>query len=405
MPSSNPDTHPGPSLAGCSVVYFGNDWFAENRTSSHHIASRLGHHAPLLYVDCPGMRVPQATARDFKKLWAKLRSGFQAPVPIGPRMWLMTLPQIPFRSLTFVDRVNRLFGVAMLRLALGKIGFRRIVTWFVLPHPGLFAGTLNEEFVVYYCIDHYADLPGVDARQTNLMDEQLSRVADQIFVASDTLLPVKQKLNSHVLHSPHGVDFDLFSRAGDPREPIAGALRDIPHPVIGFFGVVRDWIDIELLEFIARTRPDWTLLIVGMVVCEVGSLKRLSNVIFTGPKPYRDLPQWVRPFDVAIMPYRRTEKVAHASPLKLREYLATGKPVVSVSMRLVEHYSEYVYVADQPEAFVQQIDRALREDSPELRDRRMRVVAGVTWDTRVSHITEFVEREIAARGKRNGSNH
>jgi glycosyltransferase involved in cell wall biosynthesis len=302
-----------------------------------------------------------------------------------------------------VDRVNRLFGVAMLRLALGKIGFRRIVTWFVLPHPGLFAGTLNEEFVVYYCIDHYAALPGVNARQTSLMDEHLSRVADQIFVASDTLLPVKQKLNSHVMHSPHGVDFDLFSRAGDPREPVAAALRDIPHPVIGFFGVVRDWIDIELLEFIARARPDWTLLIVGMVVSDAASLKRLSNVIFTGAKPYRDLPQWAKPFDVAIMPYR-TEKAAHASPLKLREYLATGKPVVSVSMPLVEQYSEYVYIANEPEAFVRQIERALREDSPELRERRMRAVADVTWDTRVAEITEFVGREIAARGKQNGSN-
>lgn len=401
--ASHTDTNLGPSLAGCSVVYFGNDWFAENRTSSHHIAQRLGQHAPLLYVDCPGMRAPQATARDFKKLWAKLKSGFQSPVPIGPRMWLMTLPQIPFRGLPFVDRVNRFLGVAMLRRALGKIGFRRIVTWFVLPHPGLFAGTLNEEFVIYYCIDHYAALPGVDAPQTNLMDEQLSRVADQIFVASDTLLPAKQKLNSHVMHSPHGVDFDLFSRAADPGEPVAAALRDIPHPVIGFFGVVRDWIDIELLEFIARARPDWTLLIVGMVVSDVGSLKRLSNVIFTGAKPYRDLPQWAKPFDVAIMPYRRTENVAHASPLKLREYLATGKPVVSVSMPLVEQYSEYVYIANEPEAFVRQIERALRDDSPELRERRMRAVAGVTWDSRVANITEFVEREIAARGKHDGS--
>jgi len=105
------------------------------------------------------------------------------------------------------------------------------------------------------------------------------------------------------------------------------------------------------------------------------------------------------------MPYRRSEKVAHASPLKLREYLATGKPVVSVSMPLVEQYSEYVYIANQPEAFVRQIERALQDDSRELRERRMRAVAGVTWDTRVAQITEVVEREIATRGKRNGSNH
>src|SRR6266404_5057432 len=97
------------------IVYFGNDWFAENRTSSHHIAKRLAERFPLLYVESPGLRAPKATSRDVKKLWTKLRNAFLLPTSIAGRMWHTTLPQIPFRNVPLVSALNRRLGVLLMK--------------------------------------------------------------------------------------------------------------------------------------------------------------------------------------------------------------------------------------------------------------------------------------------------
>ena len=105
-PGNQDVQYPLPALENLAVVYFGNDWFAENRTSSHHIAERLSQRAPILYVDCPGLRAPKASKRDMRKLFRKLVSAFRPPQPIGPGMWHMSVPQIPFRRLPLVARIN-----------------------------------------------------------------------------------------------------------------------------------------------------------------------------------------------------------------------------------------------------------------------------------------------------------
>src|SRR5512143_2019683 len=115
-------------LRDCPVVYFGNDWFAENRTSSHHIARRLGRVVPVLYVETPGIRAPQATPRDLRKIWRKLTSALAPPRKIGERMYLATTPQIPFRRLPFMGALNRVVGAWLTRRAIGRLGFGRVIS-------------------------------------------------------------------------------------------------------------------------------------------------------------------------------------------------------------------------------------------------------------------------------------
>src|ERR1035437_10321480 len=183
------------SLTDHAVVYFGNDWSAENRTSSHHIACRLAKRYPLLYVEVPGLRAPKASGRDMRKLWRKLRQAFQAPRRVGEQMWCITMPQIPFRRLAAVRKLNIMLGQYLVKQAVRKLRLPRTISWFVVPHAGPLAGGLAEDLIVYYCIDDYAALPDVDRNEVARMDEDLTRRADQVFVASATLLGAKQKLN------------------------------------------------------------------------------------------------------------------------------------------------------------------------------------------------------------------
>jgi glycosyltransferase involved in cell wall biosynthesis len=391
---------PASSLpAGTSVVYFGNDWFAINRTSSHHIARRLAARFPLLYVESPGMRAPKTSGRDWSKVWRKLWGAFQLPRQIDRQMWHMIVPQIPFRRLPFIKALNQVFGVILLKRAMKKIGLRGDLVWFASPDMGLLAGKLSEQLSVYYCIDDYASLPGVDAREIARLDEELARRAGQVFVSSPALVEGKLKLNPSTKYSPHGVEVALFERACDPDLEIAAGARDLRHPVIGFFGAVEAWVDLELLSFLGRAKPEWTFLMIGRAEVPMGELEHMPNFIFVGPKPYETLPSWAKAFDVAIIPFRQNELVRNVNPLKLREYLATGKPVVSVPMPELKRFAHCVGLASTPEEFLREIERALSEDDDDKRLKRRREVSGMTWDARVTEVLEVVAAKFPVRAK------
>jgi glycosyltransferase involved in cell wall biosynthesis len=368
------------------VVYFGNDWFAENRTSSHHVAIRLARRMPVLYVDSPGMRAPGANGRDVGRAIRKLAATFRRPAKIAENLWHCTVPQLPFRRLPGVAAFNRVFGAFAVRRALRATGMQRRISWFVVPHPGFLAGRLDESLCVYYCIDDYAAHPGVDAAVIAASDEDLSRRADLLFVAPPALLEHKRTLNPATVFSPHGVDAELFGRARDSATVVPESARGLTRPVIGYFGSLHEWIDLELIDWLAQTRPSWSFLLVGHAATDVSRLRARANVVLPGARPYAELPGWAKAFDVAIIPYRKNRQVLNANPLKLREYLATGRPVVSVGNPEIDKFAHVVRIAQGHEDFRAQIEAALADDSPEAQASRVASVAGDTWDARVDAV-------------------
>jgi glycosyltransferase involved in cell wall biosynthesis len=379
------------------VVYFGNDWYAENRTSSHHVAVRLASTVPVLYVDSPGLRAPQASGRDLRRAIRKIRGALRAPTSIGDNLWHCTVPQLPFRRIPGVELLNRVFGRWALRRAMRVLGSAKRISWFVVPHPGFFAQRLGEELCVYYCIDDYSAHPGVDSVLIAERDDELTRRADLVFVAPPALLSAKQAMNPCTRFSPHGVDAALFGKAMDAATDVPEPARDLPHPVVGYFGSVHEWIDIELIEWLARQRPQWTFLLVGHAAIDVSRLQAVANIKLVGAQPYASLPAWAKAFDVAIIPYRHNRQVQNANPLKLREYLATGKPIVSVSNPEIDKFSRWVRIAEGREPFLAELENALREDSAEAAAQRVASVADQTWDHRVGEILGEVSSALARR--------
>ncbi len=390
-----------PGLGELGVVYFGNDWFAENRTSSHHVAVRLAGRLPLLYVDSPGMRAPNASGRDLRRGVRKLAAMLRKPRRLPEGLWHCTVPQLPFRRLPGIDALNRAFGRWAVKRALRVAGIKRRISWFVVPHPGFLAGQLDEDLCVYYCIDDYAAHPGVDPAKIAERDDALSRRADIVFVAPPALLPVKRALNANVVPAPHGVDTALFALAADPTTEVAAGARDLAAPVVGYFGSIHEWIDVPLIEWLATRRPHWNFLLVGHAHVPVEGLRSLPNVRLAGTQPYSTLPNWAKAFDVAIIPYRLNRQVANANPLKLREYLASGKPIVSVRNPEIETFSQWVRIADGHDAFLDQLDAVLRDgDPPDAAAARMAAVADQGWDRRVDDVLTQVAVTLARQTPR-----
>jgi glycosyltransferase involved in cell wall biosynthesis len=186
----------------------------------------------------------------------------------------------------------------------------------------------------------------------------------------------------------------MFRAASDPGTAPIDAVATLRHPIIGFYGLIEAWIDLDLIAFLARERPQWTFLLIGRIAVDPGDLNQLPNVVFAGPQPYVSLPRWAKAFDVAIIPYRPTRQVLNSNPLKLREYLATGKPVVSVSTPEVDRFTDCVRIARDPAEFLRHIDDALVHDSAADRSRRIAAVADMTWEARMRDVLAVVERRL-----------
>ena len=378
-------------------IHFGNDWLADNRTSSHHIAKRIGARFPMLYVEVPGLKTPRASVRNLRKIIEKVRSAFQSPQWVAPHFWRMTLPQIPLRRFAIVRAGNRMLSRFLMRRAIQRLGFHDSIAWFHVPHPGFLARQLGEKLTVFYCIDDYSKLPEVDGIAIQEMDDQLTAAADIVFACNRSLMETHSRHNPNVHLSPHGVDNEMFALSTWPETKIPQEASDLRRPVIGWWGVIDSRVNISILEHIATARPNWTILLIGRVAVDAAALSCLANVALVGVKPYADLPRWAKAIDVCILPYTQSEWTERSSPLKLREYLAAGKPVVATPFPEAQIFGSLVQIAADGPGFVSAIEEALELGTPEQAALRQKAVQLNTWDAVVDNALETLEAELRAR--------
>jgi glycosyltransferase involved in cell wall biosynthesis len=193
------------------------------------------------------------------------------------------------------------------------------------------------------------------------------------------------------------VDFAHFARAQQESLSVPEELARLSRPVVGFFGLIESWIDLDLVGYLAEQRPDWSFVLIGRVAVPADHVPQLANVHFFGPRPYSTLPAYGRGFDAAIIPYRLTRQVMHANPIKLREYLAMGKPVVSVRTPEIDKFGGLVDIVDTKEEFRDRLDAVLARPARQQDiDRRQQAAAVWNWDRRVEEALTVVREHIAS---------
>lgn len=374
-----------------TILYFGNDWAAENRTSSHHIARCLARTYRVYYVECPGLRAPKTSGRDIGKILRKLYRFLQGPKRVPEGLTVQTLLQIPFHRFALVRYLNRLMIRATVRRLMRREHIQCPILWFMVPHLAPIVGHLNDKLSVYYCIDDFAALPDVDAAAIQALDNELTQKADLVFVASDTMLDAKRRLNPRTYVSPHGVDIEHWAETQDDDLAAPADIVNLSHPIVGFFGLIEKWIDLDLVSFLAKQRPQWTFVMIGRVAVAPNEIPAERNLHFIGRRPYESLPAYGKQFDVAIIPYHLNDQTLHANPIKLREYLAMGKPIVSVSTPEIDKFADVVEIAHSQEEFLAKLDVALARPSlPSEIERRTKRVATMGWETRVDEVMKLV---------------
>jgi len=373
-----------------SIICFAHDWNGDP-TSKTHIMRILSEKNRILWVDSIGMRRPTVSGRDARRLARKLRQITRGLVTVNPNLHVASPLVLPLPGVPGVDRLNATLLSASLRYFARRAGLTRPIVWTFLPTTVGLLGRLGESRVIYHCVDEYSAFAGVPREALRRMEAELVRRADLVLASSETLAEARRRVNPRTFFVSHGVDVAHFSRALDPALPRPADVAGLAGPVIGFFGLLAEWIDLELLAAIARRRPHWTLLLVGKATVDTGALRALPNVRLLGQKPYAALPAYCRAFDVGLIPFRIDELTVRANPLKLREYLAAGLPVVSTDLPEVRKYAGLVRLAAGPEGFIEAIEAALADRNEPADRARVAAMQSESWEARVEQISELLE--------------
>jgi UDP-galactopyranose mutase len=284
---------------------------------------------------------------------------------------------------------------------LAERGGGDFVLWYYTPMALRFTRSLRPLATVYDCMDELSAFRGASPLLRTLEQELLAR-ADLVFTGGQSLYEAKRGRHPHVYAFPSSIDYAHFARAraaagtADPSDQ-----SGIARPRLGFFGVIDERFDIELIEAVARLRPDWQLVLVGPVVkIDPATLPRRENIHYLGMKSYEELPAYLAGWDVALLPFARNESTRFISPTKTPEYLAAGRPVVSTSIRdVVRPYGELgmARIADTPAEFVAACEASMSEDASPRVERADAFLAQTSWDRTWSRMSELIDEVVAAR--------
>jgi len=369
------------------MLCFSHDWTGDPLSKTH-LMRLLARENRILWVNSIGYRAPSVSGRDLRRIAQKLRAAATPVREVEPNLFVLSPLVIPAYGVAAMRRVNReLLRFQVLR-AMRKLGFNNVINWVFNPAAGVIAGALGEQMLIYYCVDEYTAFSDVPTESLILLERELLHKAALVIVSAERLFQSKQGENPHTVLVRHGVDHAHFSKALRPETRIPDEIANLPRPIIGYFGLMAaDWIDIDLMVRVAKHFSKGSLVLLGKVTTDVSALSALPNVHLLGRKPYADLPAYSKGFDVAMLPFPISEVTLNANPLKVREYLAAGLPVVSTAIPEVEVLG-LCRIGRDPAGFIAEIEAALADPGPQA--ARSEQVRSESWAARIEEIRGHV---------------
>ena len=354
----------------------------------------------MLWLNSVGTRTPKlSSGRDLGKIRRKVEEFARGPVNVENDLWVFSPLSIPLHHRAAVRTMNR----AILRATIGvlkkKLGLDGFHLWTFLPNVADYVGSLGESLAVYYCVDEWSMFSYLDREQTITAERALLSKVDCVFAINSELAEAKRAQNPATHLAPHGVDHALFARALDGDTAVPADIAALPRPVLGFYGTLRDWVDLDLVAHVARARPGWSIALLGQQLDDVSAVAGLPNVHLLGRKPHAELPAYCKGMDVGLIPYRIDERMKFVNPIKLREYLSAGLPVVSTAVPEVRRYARWCTIAEDGPAFIDAIEQALASDSAERRRERSAAMAAETWPMRVASVARIVDDVARERAR------
>lgn len=346
----------------------------------------------VVFVENIGGRTPRWSWHDASRIGGRLKrlllkSQVAVPPPAG--VTIHTPFTLPPYSLSCLHRLNRAVFVRGLRSRLDGLGWDRPVVWTYNPSRVVLeaCSALNPSLLIYCCINDYTLFSHHHAAVAK-NEGAMVRAADLVFVVSQQLLDEKRQISDHVYSLPQGANLrDYMSPAASTSAPELARLQS---PIVGYIGTIHEWVDQDLLRFLARSRPEWIFVMIGPERVSTAELRKLPNIKFLGFKAHHLLPAYVSNFDVGIIPYVTEGFGQVTRPNKVLEYLVMGKPVVTTALPELRELGSNILSAGSAAEFLQALEIALRSDSPTKRMQRREVAIANSLGEKFAEVEELV---------------
>lgn len=377
------------ALRGRDIVCFSHDWTGDPLSKTH-LMRILARDNRVLWVNAIANRMPTASSKDVSRIFNKLKS-FTEPIrEVEPNIHILNPLAIPAYGSKNIVSINQAFLVRQVKAAMRKLGFKGVVNMVFNPAAGMIAGRLGESELIYYCVDEYTAFTGVTDGLKRIEDD-LFHKADLVVVSAERLFDTKKHLNPNTHIIRHGTDWQHFRRAVDGGLEMPADVADLPRPIIGFHGLLADWVDYELIKKTAEHFANGSVVLIGKVAVDaeekIKVIDGVPNIHLLGRKPYADLPAYCAAFDVALNPFAINELTLAANPLKVREYLAAGLPVVSTDIPEVRVLEDVLVGTDHSD-FISKIEAALSSSKPKAAVSD--AIKDESWEAKVEELRQLL---------------
>jgi glycosyltransferase involved in cell wall biosynthesis len=369
------------------IIIFSGDWNIFPSTLQH-VGRVLATSNRILWIAGLGHRKPKFQLYDFKRIVVKgtrmLTQGFvkDNSVPV-----IETHPFVlPYYDTAVVRRFNDRSLRNHLLKKIDELQFQNPIVIVSNPVAAGVIGRLGESSSHYFCVDDYSHFKD-SFRSVKMMEQEVLEKVDSCFAVSDALVQTRKPLNGKSYFFPQGVDTVHFRPLNNT---LPEKITSIQKPIVGFFGMIAPWIDLELIVHCARQYPSVSFVIIGRTSTDITLLSRAKNIYYLGEVPYSELPLYAQVFDVGIVPFIINDLTIPSNPLKLLEYIAMGIPVVSTNLPEAKKFSDCVYIAQDSNQFIDLIGAALKEQSKEKRKQRVELVQRYSWNAIVEDISKII---------------
>jgi glycosyltransferase involved in cell wall biosynthesis len=301
-----------------------------------------------------------------------------------------------------IAKLTKYLRETQVRRLMKRFDFKDTVLLIWHPRFADVAGMVGEALTCYYVDDDFAGYAGSEQQAEELLavEDKLLRRADLVFANGPMLLKTKNRYGN-AISIPMTADFELFSRSRLPETQVPPDLEAIPHPRIGYIGNLNDKVDFGLALQVAAAHPEWSFVFVGPTNIRLPDVKKtfealrsLQNVYVLGSKPRETLPNYIKGLDICTMLYRRVGWANSVYPLKLHEYLASGKPCIGTSLESLKDFSEVIQIADTTEEWVAAISSSLTDKDPSRAERRVQVAYENRLESRIASIEAAIEQKL-----------
>ncbi|MFN2532439.1 MAG: glycosyltransferase [Pyrinomonadaceae bacterium] len=382
-----------------SIICFGGeDWWYHHPHSKSHLMRRFARaRNRVIFVNSISMGLPHLAHKDLlPRISRKLKSYTRLARETEDGITVFSPAGLPFFGTSAARTINRRLIATQVRQLARRKGLEEPILWIAIPTAAELIGMFDESLIVYQVSDKY---------DANTMDHAtdprvIRKYHDKAIAAADVILYSGRKLFAEATAARNrsflleqGVDYERWSGVANIK--VAQAIAKIARPRLGYFGAIEPWlVDQELIKRAAQERPEWNWIFIGNRSRGL-DIEQLPNTHFLPAVPYEELPHYAAGFDVCVLPWETEQAfTSYGSAIKVREYLATGKPVVIAPLPEYEPLANVLRIARSRDEFFRLVEDALLDNDPDAARRRQSAVASGTWDARAEWVSQLIEEKL-----------